>query len=114
MSPETRKFLASGFLVTVLIALVGYLTFIPVPDTNKDLIITILGVLVGAGSAAIPNLVGDPKAETQELRERLDTLTAEFKAVEAKYNEVKRAYDEITAMLVQRHVVTGEGNASHA
>jgi hypothetical protein len=109
MGNDTRKFLASGFLVLVLIALVAYLTFIPVPPSNKELIITVIGVLVGAGSAAIPNLVGDPKSETEKLKKDLEFMRVELDVMRAQYNEVKTAYDTITKMLIERHVVLADG-----
>jgi hypothetical protein len=109
MSNDTRKFIASGFLVVVLIALVAYLTFIPVPTANKDLVVTILGVLVGAGAAAIPNLVGDAKAETKQLQDEIASLRSELDIVRTQYSEVKVAYDQIVAMLIKRHVVDADG-----
>ncbi len=109
MSSESRKFLASAALLLVLVLLVGYLTFIPVPSSNKDVIISILGVLVGAGAAAVPNLVGDPKSETKALQYQVNSLQAELDVVKAQYLTVKESYDRITDMLIKRHVVDADG-----
>ena len=54
-------------MLILLVGLVGYLTFIPVPSDNKDLIITVMGVLLGGGAAAMPNLFGDKDTETEKF-----------------------------------------------
>ena len=106
---EKRKFWASLFMLVIVVGLLAYLTFIPVPAANRDLITTILAVLLGAGSAAIPNLFGDADAEKAKLRERIAILESHQKSLEAKYAEVKLSYDTIVNMLVQRHVVEADG-----
>jgi len=111
---------ASFFMLLMLIALVGYLTFIPVPDTNKDLIITVLGVILGGGAAAMPNLFGDKDGETNKLRDSIIQMEKEMAKQKAEHdlkiaelqvqNEtLRQQYDKIVAMLVERHVIHGEG-----
>ena len=56
--------IASFMMLLLLVGLVAYLTFIPVPAENKELIITVLGVLLGGGAAAMPNLFGDKDGVT--------------------------------------------------
>lgn len=101
MTTEMRRFIASAFMLVVVVGLLLYLTFIPVPDGNKDLIVTILGVLLGGGAAAMPNLFGDSDSDRAKLMARLRDL-------ETKYEVLKVEYDRLTHMLVDRHVVPSE------
>lgn len=102
MTIETRRFFASAFMLLIVIGLIAFLTFIPVPDGNKDLIVTILGVLLGGGAAAMPNLFGDSDGDREKLLTRL-------RALETQYEVLKFEYDRLTKMLVERHVVDGSG-----
>lgn len=118
---DTLIYLASFTMLMLLVGLVGYLTFIPVPPENKELIITVMGVLLGGGAAAMPNLFGDKDGETEKLRERVRVVEAAMKdqkashdvqiaALTAQNETIKLQFDQIVSMLVQRHVVHGIGN----
>lgn len=109
MGRESLKFAASAVFVILLVAILGYLTFIPVPDANKDLIVTILGVLLGGAAAAMPNLFGNADAEKEKLLSRVRGLEAAMAVLQAEYDTLKKEYDRITEMLINRHVVEGEG-----
>lgn len=109
MANETRKFIASAFMLVLLVGLMGALVFWAIPPANRDLIITILSVLLGAGAAAIPNLFGDQKSEVAALKSRISALESQAEVLLARYNEVKESHDRLTAMLIQRHVVEAEG-----
>ena len=117
--------IASFMMLLLLVGLVAYLTFIPVPAENKELIITVLGVLLGGGAAAMPNLFGDRDGETTKLRERVRTLENQMASQKAEHDVLiarlvtqiettKAQYDQIVSMLVDRHVVKAEGLEVHA
>lgn len=117
---DTLIYISSFTMLLLLVGLIGYLTFIPVPADNKELIITVLGVLLGGGAAAMPNLFGDKDGETNKLREQLQLLQTELAAQKAEHdvmraelrteNEtIRNQYDKIVAMLVERHVVHAAG-----
>ena len=94
----------SLFMLLILIMLVAYLTFIPVPDSNKDLIITVLGVILGGGAAAMPNLFGQQNGETEKLRERVNQLEHQRELMLREMDTLKKEYDRIVAMLIERHI----------
>ena len=100
---DTRQFMAAGVFVFLLVLLLCYLTFIPVPEANKDLIVTIMGVLVGGGAAAMPKLFGDTSdKETEQLKHRLIKM-------EVQHDVLKGEYDRLTEMLIKRHVIDKHG-----
>jgi hypothetical protein len=109
MTNETRKFIASAFMLLLLVGLMGALVFWAIPPANRDLVITILSVLLGAGASAIPNLFGDQKSEVHALRQRISSLEAQQEVLLARYEEVKLSHDRITSMLITRHVISADG-----
>lgn len=106
---ENKRFLSSAVFVLLLVLLLLYLTFIPVPSDNKDLIVTILGVLVGGSAAAMPNLFGDPDTEKAVLEERINKLEVENKLLITRIDTIKTEYDRLTDMLIKRHIVEADG-----
>ena len=109
MSKDIRTYVASAVFVILLILLLGYLTFIPVPDANKDLIVAIIGVLVGGASSAMTNLFGKGDEEKEKLLNRVRKLENEYTILQTEYGTLKNEYDKIMGMLVTRHVVEKEG-----
>lgn len=109
MTPQNLKFMASGIMLLILVALMLYLTFIQVPPGNKDIIITILGVLVGAGAAALPNLFGDADKEKESLQKEVDILRNRIRVIEAERETLRNELTEIREMLIKRHIIDKEG-----
>jgi Skp family chaperone for outer membrane proteins len=106
---EKRRFTASAAMLAIICALLAYLTFIPVPSANRDLIVSVLSILLGAGAAAIPNLFGNDDKEKERMREEVASMQAELQALKAAHDTLKVQYDRLVDMLVKRHVVEGIG-----
>lgn len=98
----------SFIMLVILVGLIGYLTFIPVPDENKELVITVLGVILGGGAAAMPNLFSTNDAETEKLRIRIRYLEEQLTVVTEKYNDLNNRYELIVEMLINRHFIPSD------
>lgn len=109
MNKDTMRFIASAFMLVIIVALMMYLTFIEVPEGNKDIIVTILGVLLGAGAAAVPNLFGDSDREKEVMRNRLRDLEKTVEVQEAVIETLRTELTSIRTLLIDRHVIEGNG-----
>ena len=101
-SKDARQYVASGIFVALVVSLMLFLTFIEIPTSNKDLIVSIISMFVGGLGVAMGKLFGDNDVEMEKMREELDTLKVE-------YGVVKDQYDKIVSMLITRHVVDAQG-----
>ena len=101
-SKDARQYVASGIFVALVVSLMLFLTFIEIPTSNKDLIVSIISMFVGGLGVAMGKLFGDNDAEMDRMREELDTLKVE-------YGVVKDQYDKIVSMLITRHVIDAQG-----
>lgn len=99
---DKRQYIASGIFIMLIVLLMLFLTFIEIPTSNKDLIVSIISMFVGGLGVAMGKLFGDNDAEMEKMREELDTLKIE-------YGVVKEQYDKIVGMLITRHVVDAQG-----
>ncbi len=104
---ESRQFYASLLMLVIVVGLLCYLTFIPVPDGNKDIIITVLGVLLGGASAALPNLFGSRDGETERLKTELADLRHDYDKLDIAFATLKQEHDKIVHMLVDKLPVAG-------
>jgi septal ring factor EnvC (AmiA/AmiB activator) len=102
---EARKFWASMLMLVIVCGLLCYLTFVPVPEENRDTVLTILGVLLGGASSAMPNLFGSKDGETEKLKLEVAELRAENSKLQAMFNTLKAEHDRITSELVERFAV---------
>lgn len=102
---ENRKFFSSFFMLLIICGLIAYLTFIPVPTENKDLIITVLGVLLGGASTALPNLFGSKDLETDKLKKDLSEMGVKYDNLLSLYELLKSEHENLKSDLVNRYVM---------
>jgi len=114
-----EKFAAFLFLV-MLVGVVAFLTFVPMPVASEKVILMIIGALVAASTGALPRLFGSDnskekalEAEVSKLRDELakqkSAHDSQMAAMEAKLLTVSDHYLAIVQMLVDRHLQPGKG-----
>ena len=101
-SKDKRQYIASGIFIMLIVSLMLFLTFIEIPTSNKDLIVSIISMFVGGLGVAMGKLFGDNDAE-------IDQLKTDMSELRVQYDTVKAQYDSIVRMLIERHVVNAEG-----
>ena len=89
--------LAAFVFLLLLVGMVLFLVFIPLPEASEKVVLMIIGGLMTSATTALPKLFGQ-----EDTKKRLAKL-------EAEHALLKGSYDQITRMLVERHVVHGEG-----
>jgi hypothetical protein len=105
MRSENRKFWASLLMLAIVCCLIAYLTFVEVPPGNKDIIITVLGVLLGGASSAMPNLFGSKDGETEKLKNEIVELRADNVKINAMFDTLREEHERITTQLVERFAI---------
>ena len=101
-SKDKRQYIASGIFIVLIVLLMLFLTFIEIPTSNKDLIVSIISMFVGGLGVAMGKLFGDNDAE-------IDQLKTDMSELRVQHDTVKAQYDSIVRMLIERHVVNAEG-----
>lgn len=109
MNKDVMRFTASSLMLIIIVSLMMYLTFVEVPEGNKDIIITILGVLLGAGAAAIPNLFGDSDKEKELMQVRIAHLENTVDVQNGIIETLRSELTSIRTLLIDRHVISGNG-----
>jgi hypothetical protein len=98
-----QKFAAFVFLL-LLVGMVAFLTFVPLPPASEKAVLMIIGGLMALCTQALPKLFGNGKEESLQIE--IDNL-------KIKHEELQSAYDKLVTLLVERHVIEQQGIASH-
>lgn len=112
--------LSAFIFLLLLVGIVGFLTYVPMPAASEKVILMIIGALVAASTGALPKLFGTDNKRELELEQKVQDLRTELNeqkasheasmaAMEAKLATVSVHYDEIVRMLVDRHLEPGKG-----
>jgi hypothetical protein len=103
MTKEARAYLAAAIFLVATLGITYFLVGNEINPTNRDVVIGLLAVVTSGASVAIGKLFGTATDEqVQKLQKALDEL-------ELQHALLKVNYDSLTRMLVDRHVIAGEG-----
>lgn len=115
MSKSARSWLASLIFLTMVVGLIFFLTFLEIPDKNKDLITSIIGMLVGSISMAISIFVGrDPddvaalKGQIEELSDDRNTLIARLRDAQIDKDILRKQHEGLQALVISKLSVFAE------
>ena len=111
MREAFEKFAAFIFLF-LLVGLVAFLTFVPLPADSEKVILMIIGGLMASSATALPRLFGVEDKEKEALKTRIRALETHLAVVEARFTTLQEQHDRMIGLLVERHVVKGEGSYS--
>jgi len=99
MSKSARSWLASLIFLTMVVGLIFFLTFLEIPDKNKDLITSIIGMLVGSISMAISIFVGRDPDDVAQLRKELESLNDDRSTLIARLRDAQIDKDVLRKQL---------------
>lgn len=99
---DTRTYVASGVFIFLIILLMLFLTFVPIPTGNKDLIVSIISMLVGGTGVAMGKLFGNTDSELEELK-------LKYAELRVQHDTLQKEHDRLIALLVERHVINQQG-----
>ena len=104
---------AALLFLFMLVGIVLFLVYVPMPEASEKVILMIIGALVAASTGALPKLFGTDKSDENSLKERVHILEGHIAVLEAEAKVVKAQYDKIVEMLIERHVVNADGIEIH-
>jgi hypothetical protein len=99
MTQWFEKVAALIFLM-LLVGMVAFLTFVPLPAASEKAVLMIIGGLMALCTQALPKLFGNDKEA--ELKREVELL-------KVKCESIERAYDKLVTLLVERHVIEQQG-----
>lgn len=95
---------AAFLFLLLLVGMVLFLVYVPMPTANENVILMIIGALTVSSASALPRLFGVDDSEEDELRKKIDRMQEHIEILEARLETTKRQYDEVVKMLVDDYL----------
>ena len=116
-----RSWLASLIFLSLVVGLIFFLTFLEIPEKNKDIVTSIIGMLIGSISMAISIFVGrDPddvmalKNEIESLNQDRNTLIERLRDAQIDKDVLRRQLEELQNKLIDKlSIFVGENRLKH-
>lgn len=109
---DVRSYVAATLFLFLVLLLLAYLTFIPVPPANKDLITAIISMMVGGLGVSLNKLFGKADEEHERMKleheRELAALRQELNVLKAQYKVLKDAHDETNRRLINAIAFVGD------
>jgi 5-bromo-4-chloroindolyl phosphate hydrolysis protein len=104
-----RSWLASFIFLTLVVGLIFFLTFLEIPEKNKDIVTSIIGMLIGSISMAISIFVGrDPddvmalKGEIEKFHQDRNTLIERLRDAQIDKDILRRQLEELQNNIIDK------------
>lgn len=104
-----RSWLASFIFLTLVVGLIFFLTFLEIPEKNKDIVTSIIGMLIGSISMAISIFVGrDPddvmalKSDIEKLHQDRNTLIERLRDAQIDKDILRRQLEELQNNIIDK------------
>ena len=93
VAKELRNYVGAAGVFVFVIGILIFLSFNEIPSVNKDVIVSIIGMIVGSLSVVIMTIIGRNPDEVNELKKQNEGLTQ-------KVEHLVTQKDELESMLI--------------
>ena len=104
-----RSWMSALIFLLMILGLVLFLTFVEIPDKNKDVIVSIIGMVVGGISTAISIFVGRDPDDIKELKEKILSLNGDRTALIERLRDaqpdkevLRRQFEALQGQIISR------------
>ena len=98
-SKSIRSWVASLLFLMMVLLILGFLARHQIPEKNKDIIVSIIGMIVGSMSMAISIFVGRDPDDVAALRKELETLNDDRSTLIARLRDAQIDKDVLRKQL---------------
>jgi len=91
---ELRYYIGAIGIFVLVIGLLLFLSFYQIPQNNKDVFISIVGMIVGSLSVVIYTIIGKNPEEVNELQKKVESL-------QSLADQMEERNDQLEAMVIK-------------
>lgn len=99
---ELRGYVGSWAYIILVFAIIAFLGFNEVPETNKDLITTIIGMLVASLGIVVYTLIGKDENEVQKLKESNEVLKSQNEQLKERVNHLETMFMDLQEKVINK------------
>jgi len=86
---DIRHYIGAAGIFLLMVGLLLFLSFFEVPSDNKDIFVSIVGMIAATLSVVIYTLIGRNPEEVTELKGRVEGMQATIDSLEARNNQLE-------------------------
>ena len=105
---ELRGYIGAGVIFFLVMALLLFLAFYEIPETNNDIFKVIVGMLVGSLSVVIYTFIGKNPEEVAELQAKSQSLETKVKQTVEEKNNIEALLRNLQSDVIEKLSVTGQ------
>ena len=105
---ELRGYIGAGVIFFLVMALLLFLAFYEIPETNNDIIKVIVGMLVGSLSVVIYTFIGKNPEEVAELQAKSQSLETKVKQLVEEKDNIEALLRNLQSDVIEKLSVTGQ------
>tara|TARA_E500000318_G_scaffold104602_1_gene110731 strand:+ start:190 stop:588 length:399 start_codon:yes stop_codon:yes gene_type:complete len=104
---EIRHYIGAAGVFTLVIGLMLFLAFNDIPQSNKDIFVSIIGMIVGSLSVVIYTIIGKNPDEVNELQNKVDSLQSLADTMEKRNDQLEAMIIELQREIISKLSVVG-------
>ena len=107
-SRELRYYAGAIGIFALVIGLLLFLSFYQIPSDNKDVFISITGMIVGSLSVVIYTIIGKNPDEVNELKSKVESLQSLTDQMEERNDQLEAMIIEIQGRIIDKITIIGK------
>ncbi len=105
---DLRGYIGAGIIFFLVMALLLFLAFYEIPETNNDIFKVIVGMLVGSLSVVIYTFIGKNPEEVAELQAKSQSLETKVKQLVEEKENIEKMLRSLQSDVISKLSVTGQ------
>lgn len=105
---ELRGYIGAATVFAMVMALLLFLAFKEIPETNNDIFKVIVGMLVGSLSVVIYTFIGKNPEEVESLKAKNEALEDKVASMVVEKDKLEKLLRDLQNDMIEKLSITGE------
>jgi len=105
---ELRGYVGSATVFLLVMALLLFLAYVEIPETNNDIFKVIVGMVVGSLSLVITTFVGKDPSEVQNLKSKLANTEKQLENLAEEKQKLEQMLRDYQSTVIEKLAIAGD------
>lgn len=104
---DLRHYIGAAGVFLLVVALMLFLAYNDIPSSNKDIFVSIIGMIVGSLSVVIYTIIGKNPDEVNKLQQKVESLQSLADTMEKRNDQLEAMIIELQREIISKLSVVG-------
>jgi len=104
---DLRHYIGAAGVFILVVALMLFLAYNDIPSANKDIFVSIIGMIVGSLSVVIYTIIGKNPDEVNTLQQKVESLQSLADTMEKRNDQLEAMIIELQREIISKLSVVG-------